>query len=63
MSCRVQEEGAYLSSQFVLDLIHEDESVWMTWLWPAQGHPVLVTLPGHRSRYVVCLFYKRHRRT
>lgn len=49
---------SYLRTQFKLDLVHEDESVGVTWLWPAQEHPVLVALPGHRARYVVSLFWR-----
>lgn len=47
---------SYLSGQFKLDLIHEDESVGVRRLGPAQKHPVLVAVPGHWARYVVGLF-------
>lgn len=54
---------SYLRSQFKLDLIHEDESVGVMWLWPAQKHPVLVALPGHQAGYVVSLFWRTAGRT
>lgn len=47
----------YLRSQFKLDLIHEDEPIGVMRLWPAQKHPVLMTLPGHWSGYVISLFW------
>lgn len=49
-------EGAYLRGQFKLDFIHEDESVGVMGLWPAQEPPVLVAFPGHQPRYVISLF-------
>lgn len=54
---------SYLRSQFKLDLIHEDESVGVMWLWPTQKHPVLVALPRHRAGYVVSLFWRTAGRT
>lgn len=48
---------SYLCSQFKLNLIHEDETVGVGGLWPAQKHPVLVSLPGHRAWNVVSLFW------
>lgn len=54
---------SYLGSQFKLDLIHEDESIGVKGLWPAQKHPVLVALPGHRTGDVVSLFWRTTWRT
>lgn len=45
----------YLRGQLELDLIHEDESVGVRRLWPAQEAPVLMALPGHQPRNVISL--------
>lgn len=46
----------YLRGQLELDLVHEDESVGVPWLWPAQEAPVLMALPGHQPGYIISLF-------
>lgn len=66
-SCKKQQvdvhQSSHLRSQFKLDLIHEDESVGVVWLWPAQKHPVLVAFPGHLAGYVISLFWRTASRT
>lgn len=47
---------SYLGSLFKFDLVHEDETVRVLWLQPAQKHPVVMALPGHQAWYVVSLF-------